>query len=49
MQFVLISDNEQTMGIITRGKVIRKAEYGVAVKFKNLSDYYRERIGQYAG
>lgn len=49
IKFILVSDNNQKTYINTIGRVIRKVQSGVGIKFKNIDKYLQNRIKEYVG
>lgn len=47
--FVLPPDIEKDLGIYTQGKIVRKEESGVGIRFKNINEESKNRIVEYAG
>lgn len=49
LQFILSMDNGRCVNIDVKGKVIRKTQVGIGMKFRNIPDSTRRIIIQYIG
>lgn len=49
LRFVLVSDNNQNIDIKTNGRIVRKTQNGLGIKFKNIDEELKNRIIEYVG